>query len=230
MKIRNGFVSNSSSSSFLVMWDKKPESQDELKNILFGEKIAISEMYSDRVVSTDELAKTLFRDLTEATNDTIRQENHHYCSYWFNKYEWSSLGYKTKEEERELMNNVESLMKSINNKSRFDKFSELQNLEINHEQTKISIERKRKYVEISNYDIIYTQEEKKYLDIFDFYEKVEKVEKEIDKIYDLLTEKSIKKIKEDFKNSFISIYEYGDNIYETGGLFDNIFHMKKNRH
>jgi hypothetical protein len=231
MKLRNGFVSNSSSSSFLVMWDKKPETQEELKNILFGEKKAISETYSNAIFSTDELAQTLFRDLTEATDQTLREENYHYCSFWYNKYDWT-LGYKTEEEERELMNDVETLMKSVYNKSRFDKHSELQDLEkeMNLEKIKLSIKRKRKYVEISNHDIIYTQDEKKYLDVFLFYEKIEKVEKEIDKIYDLLTDKSIKKIKEDFKNSFISIYEYGDNIYETGGLFDNIFHITTNRH
>jgi len=37
MKVRNGFVSNSSSSSFIVAWNKKPESVEEVKNILFGD-------------------------------------------------------------------------------------------------------------------------------------------------------------------------------------------------
>ena len=38
MKIRNGFVSNSSSSSFVVAFDKKPETVEELKKLLFGEE------------------------------------------------------------------------------------------------------------------------------------------------------------------------------------------------
>ncbi len=38
MKIRNGFVSNSSSSSFLVAFDKVPEKLEEVKNLMFPDK------------------------------------------------------------------------------------------------------------------------------------------------------------------------------------------------
>jgi hypothetical protein len=37
MKIRQGFVSNSSSSSFVIAWSKKPETVEEMSNFLFGE-------------------------------------------------------------------------------------------------------------------------------------------------------------------------------------------------
>ena len=231
MKIRNGFVSNSSSSSFLVMWDKKPKDTEELKNILFGDTKSIGDPYSDNGYTTTELANTLFRDLTEANDQSLRDENNHYCSNWGRKYDWN-VGYKTLEEETELMNKVESLMSSVNNRSRFDRSTELRKLEkeMNIEQIKLSIDRKRKYVEISNYDIIYTQNEKEYLDFLKIYEKIDEVGKKVDEIYKILNEKSIEKIKEDFKNNFVSIYEYGDNIYEYGGLFDNVFHITTNRH
>lgn len=45
MKIRNGFVSNSSSSSFIVSFDKKPSSAEELREILFGDKEYIEHRY-----------------------------------------------------------------------------------------------------------------------------------------------------------------------------------------
>jgi hypothetical protein len=35
MKIRNGFVSNSSSSSFVIIFDRKPESYNDLLNMMF---------------------------------------------------------------------------------------------------------------------------------------------------------------------------------------------------
>jgi len=38
MKFRNGFVSNSSSSSFLVVFPQKPKSPDDIKKWLFPEK------------------------------------------------------------------------------------------------------------------------------------------------------------------------------------------------
>jgi len=38
MKIRKGFVSNSSSSSFIIALKEKPKSSKDLQNILFGEK------------------------------------------------------------------------------------------------------------------------------------------------------------------------------------------------
>ena len=37
MKLRNGFVSNSSSSSFVVAFDKLPKSATEVKQLLFGD-------------------------------------------------------------------------------------------------------------------------------------------------------------------------------------------------
>ncbi|KKK77527.1 hypothetical protein LCGC14_2852710, partial [marine sediment metagenome] len=38
MKIRQGFISNSSSSSFIVAFPKIPKNQNELQTMLFGDK------------------------------------------------------------------------------------------------------------------------------------------------------------------------------------------------
>jgi len=61
MKIRKGFVSNSSSSSFLVAFSKIPKTVDKMRILLFGEKEEIR-MY-DYSMTTQEIAKRVFNDL-----------------------------------------------------------------------------------------------------------------------------------------------------------------------
>ena len=62
MKIRNGFVSNSSSSSFIVAFHKKFEdyTDTELKLSLLGtDGSVVRESYGDKLLSTDELIQAV---------------------------------------------------------------------------------------------------------------------------------------------------------------------------
>jgi hypothetical protein len=61
MKIRNGFVSNSSSSSFIVGFKRKPKTVAELKTLLFGDAEHMT-MY-DYTISTQDAAQQVFNDL-----------------------------------------------------------------------------------------------------------------------------------------------------------------------
>lgn len=67
MKIRNGFVSNSSSSSFVVAFPKVPESAEEVQNILFGDDEKFKMTYENDFIPTIEMARVVFNDIKDQT-------------------------------------------------------------------------------------------------------------------------------------------------------------------
>ena len=74
MKIRNGFVSNSSSSSFIVVLDKKPENPSELKKVLFGKKETYKYEWSEKVYQTSDIAEKVFKDMEDSIRLTTMEE------------------------------------------------------------------------------------------------------------------------------------------------------------
>jgi len=100
MKVRNGFVSNSSSSSFILVFDKKPETKEELASLM-GDCSASS--YGDSFMSADMVVDIAFNDIScssEASKQDIQNElsNHHYK--WTN-LSWGTPEYKKWQEEEE---------------------------------------------------------------------------------------------------------------------------------
>ena len=76
MKIRNGFVSNSSSSSFVVAFDKIPETCEELRNIMFPDKEQIIVDFYDHC-SVDEVVQQVLADIKAqepTSEDEIKDE------------------------------------------------------------------------------------------------------------------------------------------------------------
>ncbi len=63
MKIRSGFVSNSSSSSFIVAFEKLPESAEEIKQMLFGNQEIV--YCYDECRSANDIAERVFQDFQE---------------------------------------------------------------------------------------------------------------------------------------------------------------------
>lgn len=63
MKIRKGFVSNSSSSSFVVVFPKTPNSIEDVKKIMFGD------METHEGYKTIDIAKRIFNDITSQLNE-----------------------------------------------------------------------------------------------------------------------------------------------------------------
>jgi hypothetical protein len=63
MKLRNGFVSNSSSSSFIVEFKNVPKSRKELQDILFGDRQEYHYPYGTKFFSTDDVAAIVWNDM-----------------------------------------------------------------------------------------------------------------------------------------------------------------------
>ena len=69
MKIRNGFVSNSSSSSFIVAFPEHPKSLNHLKNMMFGGRDSIK--CYDTVRFTEDIAKAVYAEIESGKSKPI---------------------------------------------------------------------------------------------------------------------------------------------------------------
>ena len=77
MKFRRGFVSNSSSSSFVLALGRKPESVDDLHRMMFPEGPTSIYAYDHNGISSEDAAKTVFKDIQEQeplTRDALVEE------------------------------------------------------------------------------------------------------------------------------------------------------------
>jgi len=89
MKFRNGFVSNSSSSSFIVGFDKTPESQEELRGMLFPGRApgaSVLSHYGTECYDADMVSKKVWKDMEDKKPLSDEEAMGVLSSGWFDGY------------------------------------------------------------------------------------------------------------------------------------------------
>jgi len=82
MKIRNGFVSNSSSSSFIVFFPKEPQTREQVKEMMFRD-LSDSDMidHYDEHKTVEEVTKRVFDDIKNQKVNDIKAAADEYDIY-----------------------------------------------------------------------------------------------------------------------------------------------------
>lgn len=127
MKFRNGFVSNSSSSSFIVAFPRIPLNEESVREMMFDsdDRKEITLEYYDHVMTIEQIASRVFSDIQDSSIIPINEEaiysafEEDYAIDYFDDYQRA-----TTDEERNKIREDADKQNEIESKKNAKKFLE----------------------------------------------------------------------------------------------------------
>lgn len=251
MKIRLTFVPNSSSSSFIVAFPKKPKDVIDVLRFMFGKDVTgnVCGDCDDGFISKMDVASTVWKDINRKENNKISigqiaEEMHgrYYYAHgnifpngWHGKDRWYGVDNK-------LLDQLKDLYIKEDNDRREEYKKEKEILKksglVMPEWKNNETEKDKKQREQYHKDLTAWKEssgvwkkwrKNSFKEHMTLYNKINKLKEKIAKI-------DAKKFVEDNKKCFLAIFEYSDkdgnygSIMEHSNIFSNLPHVTVNKH
>lgn len=255
MKTRNGFVSNSSSSSFIIIFPKKPKTREELRTMFFGKNppSSFAHLYSDdEVYSCDDVVDSLWTEIKGKKSATVKEIaeqlacRYHFwepenCCYDITGNKCEGWGYVEKEPffgvDKTLLKEMEDLyLARYESNKKWRKEGTKLKIKFFSEKYGIKLDENGSCLEMNWQDFRDLYNKSKFEDSVEYKTYEKKRYGESDGFYNkicILTRKSAEidaqSIKKHLKGSFIAIVSYSDNDGPFNSFMEHGDHWNKSK-